>query len=115
MTRWRAFALLSRTASLRSAGESGVGSRELGVGASPRVAVVGATGYAGALAASVVHQHPSLELAAITARSETGVPHMELYARYRVPLAFEQFDADAIAERADAALVALPHGAAAPS
>jgi N-acetyl-gamma-glutamyl-phosphate reductase len=76
---------------------------------------VGATGYAGALAAAIVHGHPSLELSAITARSETGVPHMELYARYRVPLAFEQFDADAIAERADAALVALPHGAAAQS
>ena len=78
-----------------------------------RVAVIGATGYAGALAASIVDSHPSLELAAITARSETGVPHMELYARYRVALAFEAFDADLIAERADAALVALPHGAAA--
>ena len=38
---------------------------------------------------------------------------MELYARYRVALAFEAFDADLISERADAALVALPHGAAA--
>jgi N-acetyl-gamma-glutamyl-phosphate reductase len=78
-----------------------------------RVAVIGATGYAGALAASIVHAHPSLELTAITARTETGIPHMELYARYRVPLAFEEFNADALAERADAALVALPHGAAA--
>ena len=80
-----------------------------------RVAVIGATGYAGALAAAIVQAHPSLELTAITARSEIGTSHFELYARYRVPLSFEQFDADAIAERADAALVAYPHGAAAPT
>jgi N-acetyl-gamma-glutamyl-phosphate reductase len=80
-----------------------------------RVAVIGATGYAGALAAAIVQSHPSLELTAITARSELGTPHLELYARYRVPLLFEEFDADAIAERADAALVAYPHGAAGPT
>ncbi|MFL5893968.1 MAG: N-acetyl-gamma-glutamyl-phosphate reductase [Thermoleophilaceae bacterium] len=79
-----------------------------------RVAVVGATGYAGALAAALVHRHPSLELVAVTARSETG-PHSDLYPRYRVPLAFEEFDAEAIASRADAAIVGYPHGAAAPA
>src|SRR5437764_6837055 len=79
-----------------------------------RIAVVGATGYAGALAASIVHRHPSLELVAITAREERGM-HSDLYPRYRVPLSFEQFDADAIAERADAAIVGYPHGAAAPA
>ena len=80
-----------------------------------RVAVVGATGYAGALAAAIVHGHPSLELTAVTGRSDVGVPHYELYAHYRVPLELEQFDADSIAERADAALVAYPHGAAGPT
>src|SRR5206468_2657166 len=79
-----------------------------------RVAVIGATGYAGALAAAIVHSHPSLELTAVTGRSDVGMPHFELYARYRVPLELEQFDADAIAARADAALVAYPHKAAAP-
>src|SRR2546421_12150182 len=79
-----------------------------------RVAVVGATGYAGALAAAIVHSHPSLELTAVTGRSDVGMPHYELYARYRVPLELEEFDADAIASRADAALVAYPHKAAAP-
>jgi len=80
-----------------------------------RVAVIGATGYAGALAAAIVQRHPSLELVAITARSEVGAPHSRLYPRYRVPLSLEEFDADGIAERADAALVAYPHGAAAPA
>ena len=78
------------------------------------VAVIGATGYAGALAASLVARHPSLELAAVTARADAGRRHDELYPRYRVPLVMEEFDADAIAERADAALVAYPHKAAAP-
>jgi N-acetyl-gamma-glutamyl-phosphate reductase len=79
------------------------------------VAVVGASGYGGAVAAMLVQRHPSLELAAVTARGDAGRRHDELYPRYRVPLALEQLDADAIAERADAALVAYPHGAAAPA
>src|SRR3954464_10679671 len=79
-----------------------------------RVAVIGATGYAGALAAAIVQSHPSLELTAVTGRSDVGMPHYEVYARYRVPLELEEFDADAIASRADAALVAYPHQAAAP-
>jgi N-acetyl-gamma-glutamyl-phosphate reductase len=80
-----------------------------------RVAVVGATGYAGALAAAIVHGHPKLELTVVTGRSDVGMPHYELYAHYRVPLELEEFDADSVAERADAALVAYPHKAAAPA
>ena len=79
-----------------------------------RVAVVGATGFAGALSAEIVERHPSLELAAVTARSEAGRRLSELYPRYQVEAELEPFAADAIAERADAALVAYPHGAAAP-
>ncbi len=79
-----------------------------------RVAVIGATGYAGALAAAIVHGHPSLDLTVVTGRSDVGMPHYELYARYRVPLELEELDVDAVAERADAALVAYPHKAAAP-
>jgi N-acetyl-gamma-glutamyl-phosphate reductase len=80
-----------------------------------RVAVIGATGFGGAVAALLVHRHPSLELAAVTARGDAGKCHDELYPRYRVPLELEQFEPDAIAERADAALVAYPHGVAAPA
>ncbi len=76
--------------------------------------MIGASGFGGAVAAMLVQRHPSLELAAVTARADAGRRHDELYPRYRVPLELEEFDADAIAERADAALVAYPHGAAAP-
>ncbi len=80
-----------------------------------RVAVVGAAGFGGAVAARICHRHPSLELTVLTARSDAGRRHDELYPRYRVPLVMEELDPDRLAERADAAIVAYPHGAAAPA
>jgi N-acetyl-gamma-glutamyl-phosphate reductase len=80
-----------------------------------RVAVVGASGFAGALCAEIVERHPSLELAAVTARADVGRRLHDLYPRYRVRLELEEFDPDRVAERAEAALVAYPHGAAAPA
>ena len=80
----------------------------------PRVAVAGGTGFAGALCAALVDRHPSLELSAVTARADAGRRHDELYPRYGVRLTLEELDADRIADGADAALVAYPHGAAAP-
>jgi len=80
----------------------------------PRVAVVGAAGFAGALCAAIVERHPGLELVATTARSDAGLRLDQVYPRHRVGLQLEVFDADRVAARADAALVAYPHGAAAP-
>jgi len=74
---------------------------------------VGATGYAGALCAHLVERHPSLELTDVTARTDAGARHSEVYPRYSVQLVLREFDPDRLAERADAALVAYPHGAAA--
>jgi N-acetyl-gamma-glutamyl-phosphate reductase len=84
-----------------------------GVG-SPRVIVAGATGFAGALAAQLLWRHPGFELVAVTGRSETGRPLSELYPRYRVPLTIEELDLEAL-DRIDAAIVAYPHAAAAPT
>ena len=36
------------------------------------VAVIGASGYAGALAATLVWRHPFFELTAVTSRSDAG-------------------------------------------
>ncbi|HEY2601795.1 MAG TPA: N-acetyl-gamma-glutamyl-phosphate reductase [Thermoleophilaceae bacterium] len=80
-----------------------------------RVAVCGAAGFAGALCAAIVQRHPELELTLLTARSDADKRHDELYPRYRVPLDMREFDADAVAEAADAVLVAYPHGASAPA
>jgi N-acetyl-gamma-glutamyl-phosphate reductase len=82
--------------------------------ADPRVAVIGASGYAGAIAAGLLHRHPGFELAHVTARSEAGRKLSDLHPRTRVPLELETFDAERHGE-VDAALVAYPHGAAAPT
>ena len=79
-----------------------------------RACVVGASGFAGALAAELLWNHPRVALEAITSRSEAGRPLADVYPRYRVPLRFEQFDPSAL-DRCDVALVGLPHAAAAES
>jgi N-acetyl-gamma-glutamyl-phosphate reductase len=78
-----------------------------------RVAVIGAAGYGGALAAGIVRGHPELELTMVTARSDAGLRHDEIYPIHRVALTMREFDPDAVAEAADSALVAYPHKAAA--
>ena len=82
---------------------------------SPRVLVAGATGFAGALAAHLLWRHPRFELTAITGRSEVGRPLEDLYPRYRVPLEIEELDLDRHGDRLDAAVVAYPHAASAPT
>jgi N-acetyl-gamma-glutamyl-phosphate reductase len=83
------------------------------VNSAVRVCVVGASGFAGALAASILWSHPRVELAAVTARREVGRRLDELFPRYRVPLTYEPFDPTRLSEL-DAALVSYPHGASAP-
>jgi N-acetyl-gamma-glutamyl-phosphate reductase len=78
-----------------------------------RVLVAGASGYAGALAAELVRKHPSLELVRITARTDAGKPLNELYPQYGVDLVLEEPAAEDGSD-VDAAIVAYPHGAAAP-
>jgi N-acetyl-gamma-glutamyl-phosphate reductase len=78
-----------------------------------RVAVLGAAGYAGAIASWLLHRHPHFELAHVTARSDVGTPLAAVHPRTRVPLVLEEYDADRHSD-VDAAVVAYPHGAAAP-
>ena len=78
-----------------------------------RVAVLGAAGYAGAVASALLHRHPRFELAHVTARSEAGRRLDEIHPRTRVPLVLEPYEPDRHAE-VEAAVVAYPHGAAAP-
>jgi N-acetyl-gamma-glutamyl-phosphate reductase len=80
----------------------------------PRVIVAGATGFTGALAAHLLWRHPDFELAVVTGRSELGRPLGEVYPRYRVPLEIEPLDVERL-EGVDAAIVAYPHAAAAPT
>jgi N-acetyl-gamma-glutamyl-phosphate reductase len=77
-----------------------------------RVVVAGASGFAGALAASLVHRHPRLQLAAATARTDAGTRLDRLYPRYRVPIELTGLDTESVGGF-EAAIVAYPHGAAA--
>jgi len=79
----------------------------------PRVGVLGASGYAGALAAMLVHRHPTFELAYVTARSEAGLGLEHLHPRTRVAMELQTYDPRLHGE-VDAAIVSYPHGAAGP-
>jgi N-acetyl-gamma-glutamyl-phosphate reductase len=79
-----------------------------------RVLVAGASGFAGALAAQIAWRHPRLQLVAVTSRSDAGARLDRLYPRYRVPLELTELDLDRV-DGIDAAIVAYPHGAAAPT
>src|ERR1700685_17823 len=79
----------------------------------PEVIVIGASGFAGAIAASLLWRHPGFELAAVTAREDAGRRLCDVYPHHRVPLVLEELDLDR-AGAAAAAIVAYPHGSAAP-
>ncbi|MGH2957423.1 MAG: N-acetyl-gamma-glutamyl-phosphate reductase [Solirubrobacterales bacterium] len=80
---------------------------------SESVMVAGASGYAGALAARLISKHPGLELARITARTDAGRRLDELYPQHGVSLELQHPDGET-GEGIEAAIVAYPHGAAAP-
>ena len=75
--------------------------------------MAGASGYAGALAAELIRRHPSLELVRVTARTDAGRALNEVYPEYGVDLVLEE-PATEDGSDVDAAVVAYPHGAAAP-
>jgi N-acetyl-gamma-glutamyl-phosphate reductase len=78
------------------------------------VAVLGASGYAGAIAATLLYRHPFFELRHVTARSESGAVLEAIHPRTRVPLLLEDYDPDVQGE-VDAALVCWPHRVSAPA
>jgi N-acetyl-gamma-glutamyl-phosphate reductase len=76
------------------------------------VAIVGAAGFAGAIAARLIARHPTLELAAITARGEdVGRRLDEIYPHHRVALPLIELEE---LGAVDTAIVCYPHGASAP-
>jgi len=89
-------------------------SAQVSAAGAPRVIVAGATGFAGALAAHLLWRHPGFELVAVTGRSELGRRLDELYPRYRVPMRIERLQTERL-QALDAAVVAYPHAAAAPT
>ena len=85
---------------------------------SPKVAVVGASGYTGAQLLRLLLMHPGIELACVTSRQLAGQPLSDAFPRFRgAPkaenLEFIDPDIDKIVETgAECAFLALPHGVA---
>lgn len=80
-----------------------------------RAAVVGATGYAGVELCRLLLAHPNAELTVLAAASTAGQSINEALPSLTglVEGEIESFDAASIAQRADVAFSALPHGASA--
>lgn len=81
-----------------------------------RVAIIGATGYTGAELARLLVGHARVELVALVGQSKAGQPIASVLPSLAgiVDGRVESFDADSIAQRADAVFCGLPHGASAP-
>ena len=79
-----------------------------------RVAIFGASGYAGEELLRILLRHPFAEITAVTSRKNAGEPVSNVFPRFTgLDLSFVQPDVPAIAANCDAAILALPHGLAA--
>ncbi len=80
-----------------------------------RVAVVGATGYAGAELVRYLARHPKARLVAVTSEQSAGKPLVDVLpsVRDKVDLRLEAFDPERIATQCDVAFTALPQGTSA--
>ena len=75
------------------------------------MAVVGASGYTGAELLRLIVGHPQMRLAAVYGHSTAGNPLAEVFPAFaHSDLILQSFNADAVAECAQVAFLALPHG-----
>lgn len=76
-----------------------------------RVAIVGATGYAGAELVRILSAHPEVELTVLTSRQFAGVRFDQVYPAFNgvIDLVCEAYSQDRICDRADVVFMALPH------
>ena len=76
-----------------------------------RVAVVGATGYAGAELVRILSGHPEAELTLLTSRQFAGVKFDDVYPAMagRVSLICEELVVERVCDKADIVFLALPH------
>ena len=75
------------------------------------VAVVGATGYAGAELVRILSGHPNIQLKILTSRQHAGVKFTQVYPAMDglVDLVCQEYDPVRICELADLVFMALPH------
>jgi N-acetyl-gamma-glutamyl-phosphate reductase len=79
------------------------------------IGIVGARGHTGAELIRLIARHPSLQLAFVSSRELAGQRVADHVSEFGDELRYENLDADAVAtKRADAIVLALPNGKAAP-
>jgi N-acetyl-gamma-glutamyl-phosphate reductase len=85
--------------------------------ASTRVAVLGASGYAGGELVRLLHDHPAFEVTFLGGKGSAGQVlgdvHPHLAALPEAAMSIAELDVSAIAQAADLVFSALPHGASA--
>ena len=76
-----------------------------------KVAVVGATGYAGAELVRILSGHPEVELTVLTSRQFAGTPYAAIYPALsgQVDKVCQPMDVDMICDSAEVVFMALPH------
>jgi N-acetyl-gamma-glutamyl-phosphate reductase len=76
-----------------------------------RVAIAGASGYAGAELVRLAALHPHFDLHVVTSEKSAGTPVGSVFPSLAglVTLSFQALSPEAIAEQADAIFLALPH------
>jgi N-acetyl-gamma-glutamyl-phosphate reductase len=76
-----------------------------------RVAVVGATGYAGAELVRILTGHPDTELTILTSRQYAGIRFDQVYPAMagRIDIVCQEYSTEQICENADLVFMALPH------
>lgn len=76
-----------------------------------RVAIAGATGYGGSNLFRMLLGHPEVEISYLGSQSYVGKRMQEVYPHLpEFDLACEAWDVDAVRDRADVFILALPHG-----
>ncbi len=76
------------------------------------VGIIGASGYTGAELMRLLHLHPRMEVAYLTAKTQAGKRAGELYPHlypYR-DLVYEEFELERALQRAELFFICLPHG-----
>ncbi|MFO7982947.1 MAG: N-acetyl-gamma-glutamyl-phosphate reductase [Desulfuromonadales bacterium] len=76
-----------------------------------KVAVVGASGYAGAELLRILYRHPGVQISCVTSRQYAGKPISSVFPslRERVDLVCDENETGLIAEKAEVVFTALPH------
>ena len=82
-----------------------------------RVAVIGASGYAGLELLRILIRHPVFEMVAVTSEQRAGQPVGEAFPSLRgqLDLTLEAADPGSLTGKVDLAFTALPHAASAPT